>query len=89
VGGVPVPSHARRSDPLQGARLAIGAFATGEVEEVDNYAARDATLAFELVGSDPERAAAAALILQEFDITPSEILAQAYSRVSAQVEMHE
>ena len=69
--------------------LAIGAFATGEVEEVDNYAARDATLAFELVGSDPERAAAAALILQEFDITPSEILAQAYSRVSAQVEMHE
>jgi hypothetical protein len=63
--------------------------ATGEVEEVDNYSARDATLAFDLVGSDPERAAAAAQVLQEFGLTLSEILAQAYSRVSGQVEMHE
>ena len=69
--------------------LAIGVFATGEVEEVENYSVREAALAFDLVGSDPDRATQAALALQEFDITPSEILAQAYSRVAAQVEMHE
>ena len=84
--------HSRMRDDLiraQTREFAVGVYATGAVQEVDEYSEEDVNSAFDLVTSDPERSAAAVAALQASEITPGEIVAKAYSRVAAQVERHE
>lgn len=86
--------HRRLRDSLLMAEYrdqSMGVFQEGEVGQVDDFYLDQNTkdMAFNLVSTDKDRRAKAMQALEAAQITPSEILAKAYSALASSLELHE